>query len=73
MDNQIIEMLRDRFGQLDAELCKLHGTLKEHVDLDALYWKKIDANEAKIDVLKWLFGIVSAAGTAIAGWLVGKH
>ena len=67
MDEQIIELLRDRFDRLDVELSVISTTLKEHCENDATYWKKIDENEAQLRVIKWLSS--SAAGSAVMAWL----
>ena len=74
MDEHIIELLRDRFDRLDGELSVISTTLKEHCENDATYWKKIDANEAQLRVIKWLSS--SAAGSALLAWfysLFSKH
>ena len=74
MDDHIVELLRDRFDRLDAELSSLNTTLKEHTTLDALYWKKIDETEAQVSLLKWLSG--SLLLSSLLAWFYstfGKH
>ena len=70
MDEQIIELMRDRFDKLDAELHGIHLTIKEHTEMDALYWKKIDAHEAQISMIQWLSSALS--GSALLAWLYTK-
>lgn len=70
MDEQIIELMRDRFDKLNAELEMLHKTLRDHIEMDALYWKKIDTTEAQLTFVKWLVSGVS--GSALLAWLTTK-
>lgn len=67
MDEQLLELMRDRFDRLDTELSSLNVALRDHTKMDEQYWKKIDANEAQIGVLKWLFSGVSASG--VLAWI----
>lgn len=70
MDEQLLELMRDRFDRLDTELSSLNVALRDHTKMDEQYWKKIDANEAQISLLKWIGGGVS--GSALMGWLLQK-
>ena len=70
MDEQIVELLRDRFDNLDRELKTINETIKDHVDTDTRYWKKIDQQEAQLSVVKWLTS--GAAGTGLLAWLYNQ-
>ena len=74
MDEQLLELMRDRFDRLDNEMTSLNTTLKEHTEMDQRYWQKIDQQEAQISLIKWLGGSISMSG--LLGWLFshfGKH
>jgi len=70
MDANLMELLRDRFDKLDAELSRMNDALQSHTAMDALYWKKIDANEAQLSLVKWLGSGLS--GSALLAWLYNK-
>lgn len=70
MDDQLIEMIRDRFDDMGAKLDDAARHLKEHVDTDARYWRLIDEQQAQISLLRWMTG--GGATTALATWLYSK-
>lgn len=73
MDEYVIQMIRDRFNQVDRDNQEMLDCVRDHIKKDELYWKKIDRNEANIGLLKWLAG--SGLGTATAAWFYNtfKH
>lgn len=74
MDDNLLDLLRDRFDNLDKTLTTLNDTLKTHVEKDERYWQKIDKAEGQITLLKWVGGTISGGG--LLGWLFtnfGKH
>lgn len=71
MDNQLFEMLKDRFDRQDEILGNIERNLSEHTKKDEVYWKKIDVQEGQLSLLKWLFGgtITTLAGS-FAAWVI---
>ena len=67
MDNQLFEMLNQRFDAIDSKLEGMTETFKVHTDKDEIYWRKIDAKEAQLDVFKWLTG--TSSGAALLAWI----
>jgi hypothetical protein len=64
-------MLQDRFDRQDEILADIQKNLREHVEVDQEYWKKIDVTEGNVDLLKWLFGstLTTLVGSGIA-WII---
>jgi RNA binding exosome subunit len=61
VDDPMIQMIRDRFSNVDRDNQEMLTCLKEHIKKDEEYWRKIDDQQAQIGVVKWL------AGTGILG------
>ena len=70
MDQQIVQMIRDRFDGIDSKLDDASKVLKEHIAQDERYWRMIDEQRAQIALIKWLSGGLS--GSAILAWLYAK-
>lgn len=70
VDEQIVNMLRDRFDSVDAKLKEMSGSFDAHVEMDQVYWKKIDQQEAQVNVFKWITSGLS--GSALMAWLYEK-
>ncbi len=81
MDESQINLIRDQFksihdkidmayGSLDQKVESIHHDVREHIEKDERYWAKIDENEAKIGLLKWMFS--GGAGTGLLAWLYSK-
>ena len=66
VDDPIVQMIRDRFNNVDKDNTEMLTCLKDHIQKDEKYWKKIDTQEAQIRLIKWLAG--SGLGTAIGAW-----
>ncbi len=63
MDNQLFELLVDRFDRQDKVLMEIKDTIKEHVEKDEKYWKKIDVQEGQIKLLKGMgTGFIAVLG-----------
>ncbi len=81
MDETQVNLIRDQFRSihdkiemsylnLDKKVDQIHADVREHIEKDEQYWVKIDENEAKISLLKWLFS--GASGSALLAWLYQK-
>ena len=71
MDNQLFEMLKERFDRQDEMLAEIKGTIKEHTEKDERYWAKIDIHEAQLSTLKKVgAGFISAVG--LVEWFFRK-
>ena len=67
MDDQLIEMMRDRFDKVDRDNEQLLVDLKAHATKDEVYWQKVDAHYAQLALVKWLAG--TSIGSAIMLWI----
>ena len=67
MDDQLAEMIRDRFNKVDQDNNQLLMDLRGHVEKDAIYWAKVDAYYAQVGVFKWLAG--TSIGSAVMLWI----
>ena len=70
MDDQLAEMIRDRFNKVDADNAVMIRDLKEHAVKDEAYWRQIDEHRAQLGLVKWLIG--TSAGSAALAWLYSK-
>lgn len=70
MDEQVLEMMRDRFDAIDDTLKALNTNLREHTEKDDRYWLKIDQQAAQIGLIKWIFG--GGAFAAVVVWYMDK-
>ena len=68
MEPHIVELFRDRFDAVDAMLTRITVDLEEHSRLDRAYWKKLDAHETQLSMVKWFLGGLSSLGLIIIGW-----
>jgi RNA binding exosome subunit len=64
VDNQIVEMLRDRFDSQDVVLQDIKESIRDHTEKDEAYWRQIDDQKAQLRLVKWLGG-TSIAGSAV--------
>ena len=63
MDNQLFDMLRERFDRQDADNAEIKEMIKEHTKKDELYWSKLDQHETQLNTLKKVgAGFISAVG-----------
>lgn len=67
MDEQIVDLLRDQFATMNHKIDSLHADVRDHVEKDERYWKKIDTQDGQISMLKWIFG-GSGIFAAISAW-----
>jgi hypothetical protein len=67
MDQQMMELLRDRFDSLDSKMEALNDTMANHVEKDEVYWRKIDHAEGQITMIKAVGSTLSLSG--IGAWL----
>lgn len=54
MDNQdslLITLLRDQFKTVNDTLGMIQSDMQKHHDKDAVYWKKIDGQEAQMRLI----------------------
>lgn len=81
MDEQVVDLIRDQFASMNGKIDsmgktvhdKIDGlsvTMREHVNKDDAYWKKIDAQQAQIGVIGYLLSL-SGLGAAFA-WAYHK-
>ncbi len=74
MDEEIIGLIRDRLDQLQETCEGVRDDIKEHARVDAEYWRKLDAQQGQLDLIKWVGGGLSLSG--LMAWLFGtfgKH
>ena len=67
MDQQLVEMIRDRFDRVDTALEEARATMHAHIEKDEQYWKQLDQQSGQISLLKWLGG--GAGLTIIGKWI----
>lgn len=67
IDEQLFEMLNDRFNRIETMLGEAKASFDAHVTKDEGYWKKLDAQDAQFNILKWIVGPIS--GTSFLAWL----
>lgn len=65
--NQNVMQIRD---ELNSKVDTIEKKIDEHEDSDKIYWKKIDAQDTQIGLLKLIFGgaIVTSLGTFLVSW-----
>ena len=68
MDEQLFEMLRDMKSELHEDIIDIKKSLKEHVDQDTRYWRKIDVQEGQITLIKVFFGSGTFMGLVYGLW-----
>ena len=71
MDAQQFQLFFDRLARIDKKCDEIVETMKEHVEEDKLYWKKIDKVEGQVSLVKWIVSAVGLGG--IASYLGIKH
>ena len=73
MDPQAFHLITEKFDEIREHLREINTTLKVHVEKDESYWKKIDAQETQIAMLKKLIVgasmIVGGIWTMIWSWI----
>ncbi len=67
MDDQIVNLLRDRLEAIDNNVQRVHEAMESHLERDEHYWRKIDEQQAQLGVIKFLGSGVS--GSALLAWL----
>jgi hypothetical protein len=67
-DDAVVQMIRDRFDNVDRDNQALLVSFKEHVIKDEAYWKQIDDQAAQIRLAKGLAGGSVASGIALWLW-----
>lgn len=70
MDDQLIELIRDRFDSVDAKLNQQQASFELHAQNDEKYWKLIDEQQAQLSLIKWISSGLS--GSALLAWLYTK-
>ena len=66
VEDPMIQMIRDRFSNVDRDNKEMLDCLRDHIKKDELYWKKIDDQQAQMALVKWLAG--TGVLGAIANW-----
>ena len=70
INDQLVDLLRDRFDRVDAALDDAKATMLAHIEKDERYWKQLDQQSGQISLLKWLGG---GAGLSFLGkWLYDR-
>lgn len=69
-DDQILELLRDRFDKVDKDLSKLADDLSDHYEKDERYWGMIDEQQAQLKLIKRV--AAGGGGAALFTWLATK-
>ena len=73
MDQQLFDMIRSRFDNIDAKLDAAKESFDSHAATDASYWRVLDEQQTQISLIKRMFwGGVSLAGT-IGTYLGLRH
>ena len=67
INDQLVDLLRDRFDRVDAALDEAKATMLAHIEKDERYWKQLDQQSGQISLLKWLGG--SALFTVLSKWI----
>lgn len=68
--DQLVEMIRDRFDSQDRKLEEIKCSLSNHVEKDEEYWRQIDVQAGQIQLLKAIGGSSIFAGAM--AWLWNK-
>ena len=71
-NDNIINLLRDQFEQVNARLDKHYELFEQHVQDDKQAYKQIEDVATEVKVAKRVFYVLSSASTAVLGW-VGLH
>jgi hypothetical protein len=67
VDDHTIGMIRDSLSRIEANCNGIREDMQAHAEMDSEYWKKIDAMEGQISLIKWLSGSLSISG--LGAWL----
>lgn len=74
MDDVVVSIIRDHielgFKTTNDKLDAMAATLKEHLEKDEAYWRKIDIAEGQIKLIKGVGG--SSIVSALGAWLWAK-
>ena len=55
-DEQVIKLISNQLDMLNSRLDVIHGDIKDHLDKDLSYWRKVDQQEAQLSLLRYLVG-----------------
>lgn len=69
MDEQIVELIRDGFEQVNRRLDEQRDLWAQHVEDDKKAWEKLDDVSTEVKVAKRVFYIIGGGVTAVLGWL----
>ena len=73
VDPQLLEMIRDRFDQVDAKLDQARESFDTHAATDEKYWRMLDDQQAQLTFVKRLFIFLTTAASIVGTWLGVKH
>lgn len=65
-EDNIVQLIRDRFTNVDHDNAEMLSCLKEHIAKDEEYWRKVDDTHAQVRLVKWVAG--SGLLGAIGNW-----
>ena len=66
-DDQVVNLIRDGFKKLDAQLSDHHALLKSHMDEDKAAWARLEMIDREITIVKRVGLILGSCVTAVAG------
>jgi RNA binding exosome subunit len=73
MDSQLYQELQRRFDSLDRQLGSISKDLRDHIEKDEEYWRRLDDQKAQIALVKWLGGTGILSSAALWLWQKFGH
>jgi RNA binding exosome subunit len=73
LENQVLEMVRDRFDAQDVMLNEIKESIRDHVTKDEAYWRQIDDQKAQLKLVKWIGGTGIFSSAVIWIWQKFLH
>ena len=55
-DEQVVKLIENQLDQLNSRLDIIHNDIKDHLNKDLEYWRKVDQQEAQLSLLRYLAG-----------------
>ena len=68
MDEYVFKFIDSKFNEIRQDLHDIKVSLKAHIEKDEHYWRKIDAQEAQLNLIKYLFSGTTIIGILTVGW-----
>lgn len=73
MNDQVFDMIKQRFDAVDRKLDDARDAFKAHSDDDKKYWSIIDQQQTQLSLIRRVFwGVISVLGT-LGAWVGLKH